>query len=58
MKEMIAKEEFGTPYLTQVECEESRRIYVTRISSASLDKSQWRGASAEEAEEFEKQIME
>lgn len=55
MKEIKAKQGH---FLTQVAEVGENRIFVTAIKGASVDESQWREATAQEKEEFEKQTQE
>lgn len=55
MKEIKAREGY---YLTQVEDVGENRIYVTLIKGVNVNESDWREASAEEKEEFEKKLAE
>ena len=55
MKEIKAKQGH---FLTQVAEVGENRIFVTAIKGANVDESQWREATAEEKEEFEKQTQE
>lgn len=51
MKEIVAVEAFGMPYLTQkVEVSKEERGYWTRISGANIAEDNYRGASNEERE--------
>ena len=52
MKEIKAKQGH---FLTQVAEVGENRIFVTAIKGANVDESQWREATAEEKDEFEKQ---
>lgn len=52
MKEIKAKQGH---FLTQVAEVGENRIFVTAIKGANVDESQWREATAQEKEEFEKQ---
>ena len=55
MKEIKAKQGH---FLTQVAEVGENRIFVTAIKGANVDESQWREATAQEKEEFEKQTQE
>ena len=55
MKEIKSREGY---YLTQVNEVGENRIFVTAIKGANVDESQWREATAQEKEEFEKQTQE
>lgn len=58
MKEIVASTEYGTPLMTQsadVSLEE--RIYVARISGASVNADDWRGATEAEAHAHEKHLI-
>ena len=52
MKEIKAKQGH---FLTQVAEVGEDRIFVTAIKGANVDESQWREATVQEKEEFEKQ---
>ena len=52
MKEIKAKQGH---FLTQVAEVGENRIFVTAFKGANVDESQWREATAQEKEEFEKQ---
>lgn len=50
-------EAFGTPYMTQsAEVETESRMYVTAISGISISADDWRGATIEEREEWQKEL--
>jgi hypothetical protein len=55
MKEIKAKEGM---YLTQKEDVGESRIYVTAIKGANVNEADWREATAEEKESFEKAMEE
>lgn len=42
-------------YLTQIDDVGNERIYVTALKGASLDESQWREATKEEKDAFDKE---
>lgn len=49
MKEIIAMEAFGTPYMTQAEdLSTEERGYWTRVRGVEVNKDNYRGASREE----------
>ena len=57
MKEIKAMEAFGTPYMTQAEdVSIEERGYWTRVSSKNVVIENYRGASAEEREEWQKEL--
>lgn len=57
MKEIIAMEAFGTPYMTQAEdVSIEERGYWTRVRGAEVDKENYRGASREEREKWQKEL--
>lgn len=57
VKEITAINEFGTPYMTQsAEVELEQRLYISAISGISVSASDWRGATAEEKAEWEKEM--
>lgn len=53
MKEIKAKEGM---YLTQKEDVGESRIYITAIKGANVNPDDWRDATLEEKEEYEKQL--
>lgn len=55
MKELIAKEGM---YLTQKEDVGESRTYITAIKGANVNPDDWRDATIEEKEEYEKQLKE
>lgn len=57
MKQIKAIEVFGTPYMTQdIEVELEQRLFVTAISGKSINIADWRGATAEEKAEWQKEM--
>ena len=59
MKEIIAQEVFGTPYMTQAaEVEVQDRTYCCRAMGVNVRAEDYRGASAEEKEAHDKMIEE
>lgn len=57
MKEIKAIEAFGTPYMTQsAEVELGQRLYVTAISGKVVNAADWRGATAEEKTDWQKEM--
>lgn len=54
MKEIIAKEGM---YLTQV-AEVENRVFVTALKGVNINEADWRDATAEEKESFEKKMEE
>lgn len=59
MKEIKAMEAFGTPYMTQAEdVSIEERGYWTRVSGKSVSITNYRGATAEEREEWQKELDE
>jgi hypothetical protein len=57
MKEIKATEAFGTPYMTQsTEVELEQRLFVTAISGKVVTENDWRGATAEEKAEWQKEM--
>ena len=55
IKEIKAREGY---YLTQVEEVGDNRIFITAIKGANINESDWREASQEEKDEFEKPLEE
>lgn len=55
MKEIKAKEGY---FLTQTNETEENRIFITAIKGMSINESDWREASLEEKEAFEKEQQE
>lgn len=55
MKEIKAREGY---YLTQVEEVGENRIFITAIKGANINESDWREATQEEKDEFEKPLEE
>ena len=55
MKEFKAREGY---YLTQVEEVGENRIFITVIKGANINESDWREATQEEKDEFEKPLEE
>lgn len=52
-----AVDAFGTPYMTQAkEVELEQRLFVTAISGISISIDNWRGATAEEKAEWQREI--
>ena len=51
MKEIIAREGY---YLTQVGNVGSERVYITALKGANINEEDWREATTEEKEAFEK----
>ena len=59
MKEIIAKEVFGTPYMTQAaEVEVQDRTYCRRAMGMNVQVENYRGATQEEKEAHDKMIEE
>lgn len=57
MKEIKAIEAFGTPYMTQsAEVELEQRLFVTAISGKVVTENDWRGATAKEKAEWQKEM--
>lgn len=57
MKEIKAVEAFGTQYMTQAkEVELEQRLFVSAISGINITISNWRGATAEEKAEWQKEM--
>lgn len=57
MKEITAIEALGTPYMTKVgEIAIEDRIYCTAIAGVNPKIENWRGASAEEREEWQREL--
>lgn len=57
MREIKAVEAFGTPYMTQAkEVELEQRIFVSAISGINITIDNWRGATAEEKAEWQKEM--
>lgn len=57
MKEIKAMEVFGTPYMTQAEeLPIEERGYWSRIAGVNIAVEDYRGATAEEREEWKKEI--
>lgn len=57
MKEIKAMETFGTPYITQAEdVSIEERGYWTRVSGKNVSITNYRGATAEEREEWRKEL--
>ena len=58
MKEIVAIEEYGTPLMTQsADIALAERIYVARISGASVNADDWRGAHVAEAKEHVERLI-
>lgn len=55
MKEIKAREGY---YLTQVEEVGENRIFITAIKGVNINESDWREATQEEKDEFEKPLEE
>lgn len=55
MKTITAVEQYGTPYMTQADENVKKRAYCKRITGNKVDETQWRGATAEERDEWVKQ---
>ena len=55
MKEIKAREGY---YLTQVEEVGENRIFITAIKGVNINESDWREATQEEKDEFEKSLEE
>lgn len=55
MKEIKAKEGY---YLTQSYDAGENRIYITAIKGANVNESDWREATQEEKDEYEKSLIE
>lgn len=59
MKEIIAKEVFGTPYMTQAaEVEVQDRTYCRRAMGVNVRAEDYRGATQEEKDAHDKMIEE
>lgn len=57
MREIVAMEVFGTPYMTQAEeLSIEERGYWSRIAGADVTTEEYRGATAEEREEWQKEL--
>ena len=57
MKEIIAKDIYGTPYMTQsADVEIVNRVFCTRCLGRNVQISDWRGATEEEKLEWKKAI--
>jgi hypothetical protein len=57
MKEIKATEAFGTPYITQAEdVSIEQRGYWTRVSGKNVTIENYRGATNEEREEWQKEL--
>lgn len=57
MREIKAVEAFGTPYMTQAkEVELEQRIFVSAISGINPSLNDWRGATADEKAEWQKEM--
>lgn len=57
MREIIAMEEFGTPYMTQAEeLSIEERGYWPRIAGADVTTEEYRGATIEEREKWQKEL--
>lgn len=57
MIQIKAIEAFGTPYMTQsAEVELEQRLYVTAISGKVVTENDWRGATAVEKAEWQKEM--
>lgn len=57
MKEIIAMEAFGTPYMTQAEdVSIDERDYWTRVSGKNVNAEDYRGATAEEREKWQEEL--
>jgi hypothetical protein len=57
MKEIIAIEAFGTPYMTQNrELPINERVYVSKIKGGAISENDWRGATTEEKETWQKEM--
>ena len=55
MKELKAKKGY---YLTQVAEMDNNRIYITAIKGVNVNESDWREATQEEKDDFEKELSE
>ena len=55
MKELKAKKGY---YLTQVAEMDNNRIYITAIKGVNVNESDWREATQEEKNKFEKELSE
>lgn len=57
--EIKAEEAFGTPYMTQYSTEVpiEQRVYISRILGGSVSIGDWRGATAEEKENWEIEML-
>lgn len=57
MREIVAMEVFGTPYMTQAEeLPIEERGYWSRIAGADVTTEEYRGATAEEREEWREEL--
>ena len=57
MKEIKAMEAFGTPYMTQAEdLSIEERGYWTRVSGKNVSLTDYRGATIEEREKWQKEL--
>lgn len=58
--EIKAEEAFGTPYMTQYSAEVpiEQRVYISRILGGSVSIGDWRGATTEEKDAWQKEIEE
>lgn len=57
MREIKAQEAFGKPYMTQAkEVELEHRLFVKAISGINPSLNDWRGATAEEKAEWQKEM--
>lgn len=57
MIQIKAIEAFGTPYMTQsAEVEIESRLFATAISGINISVDDWRGATAEEKEEWQAEM--
>jgi hypothetical protein len=57
--EIKAEEAFGTPYMTQysAEVQIEQRLYISRILGGAVSIGDWRGATAEEKETWEIEML-
>lgn len=58
--EIKAEEAFGTPYMTQYSAEVpiEQRLYISRILGGAVSIGDWRGATTEEKETWQKEMEE
>ena len=56
--EIKAEEAFGTPYMTQYSAEVpiEQRLYISRILGRAVSIGDWRGATAEEKDAWQKDM--